>query len=90
MHADEVSSRTIPTKIKELDVKQCYYKIVSDCPAVLEYLPDPYGAKQQLPDNNFFWTVLFSIARESTLQFIENVYIERRKKTEQLNKTVKL
>jgi hypothetical protein len=35
----------IPTKIKELDVKQCYYNIIQSSPEVLEFLPDPYGAK---------------------------------------------
>ena len=30
MHNDQVSSRVIPTKIKELDVKACYWKIVED------------------------------------------------------------
>jgi hypothetical protein len=35
----------IPTKIKELDVKRCYYNIIQSSPEVLEFLPDPYGAK---------------------------------------------
>ena len=61
----------IPSKIKELDVKRCYYNIVESSPDVLEYLPDPYGAKKQLPDNQFFWTVLFSIAKDSVLAYIE-------------------
>ena len=76
----------IPSKIKELDVKQCYYKITEQCPTVLEYLPDPYGAKNQLPDNTFFWTVLYSIARESVLTFIEDTMAERKRKSDHLNK----
>ena len=43
-----------------------------------------------MPDNNFFWTVLYSIARDSVLTFIEDTMAERKKKQEHLNKQVKL
>ena len=73
LHNDQVSSRVIPTKIKELDVKACYWKIVEDLPEVLEYLPDPYGKRQQLPDNKFFWTILYSTCRDSVMEYIRLV-----------------
>lgn len=80
----------IPTKIPELNVNKCYYTIIEQCPQVLDYLPDPFGKKQQLPDNEFFWKVLYSLCKDSVLNFVEQVYEQRRQKNDHLNKVKKL
>lgn len=70
----------IPSKIPELNVKVCYHKITTECPEVLQYLPDPYGKKLQLPDNEFFWKILYSIAFKSVVQFVDDTLAERKKR----------
>ena len=80
----------IPTKIPELNVNKCYYTIIEQCPQVLDYLPDPFGKKQQLPDNEFFWKILYSLCKDSVLNFVEQVYEQRRQKNDHLNKVKKL
>ena len=63
----------LPPTAKELDVKQVYYDIIEKCPPILEYLPEPHGKNDTLPENGFFWTILFSLAYEAANTYIQEV-----------------
>ena len=47
---------------------------------VLDYLPDPYGKNNVLPNNKFFWTILYTLCHDSVVALIEQTGEERRKK----------
>ena len=45
----------------ELSVKNCYSTVIQNCPEALEYLPDPFGKEQKLPEREFFWQVMYAL-----------------------------
>ena len=63
----------IPPSWKELDIKVVYHSITQQCPDILDYLPDPYGKNNTLPDNSFFWTLLYSLYHDTTVNYINAV-----------------
>ena len=54
----------------ELSVKRCYHNVIECCPDVLDYLPDPHGAEQKLPEREFFWKVVYTLYYKETEEFI--------------------
>ena len=54
----------------ELSVKNCYGMITQNCPEALEYLPDPHGKEQKLPEREFFWQVMYSQFPQQVEDFI--------------------
>ena len=67
---EDCSARIVPSW-SELSVKNCYPTVVKNRPEVLEYLPDPYGKEQRLPEREFFWTVMWTLLPEDTAEFIK-------------------
>ena len=55
-----VPAKKIPSW-PELSVKNCYANVIESCPEALEYLPDPHGKEQKLPEREFFWQVVYSL-----------------------------
>ena len=55
-----VSSKKVPSW-PELSVKNCYATVIQNCPEALDYLPDPHGKEQKLPERTFFWAIMNSI-----------------------------
>jgi len=47
---------------------------------VLEYLPDPHGKEQKLPERDFFWTVMWTLIPNDVEAFILQVEKDRRPK----------
>ena len=45
----------------ELSVKETYHLAIEQIPEVREYLPDPHGKEQRLPEKDFFWKVLYAL-----------------------------
>ena len=77
-------------KWPELSVKECYDKITTGCPQVLEYLPTPTGKVPQLPEREFFWTVVYTVCHDAVKDYIEIVDAERRKKPNLQDKKTKM
>ena len=50
----------------QLSVKNCYHVVTKNCPAVLDYLPDPHGLEQKLPERETFWTVMHTLMPEES------------------------
>ena len=67
---EDVSARIVPSW-PELSVKNCYHTVVKNRPEVLEYLPDPHGKEQRLPEREFFWTVMWTLLPDDTAEFIK-------------------
>ena len=63
-----------------MSVKNCYQQVVSNCPKVLEYLPDPHGKEQKLPERDFFWSVMWTLIPNDVEAFILQVEKDRRPK----------
>jgi len=52
--------------------------VIKNCPQVLEYLPDPHGKEQKLPEREFFWTVMWTLMSDHVEAFILQVEKDRR------------
>ena len=63
------SAKKVPSW-PELSVKNCYQQVIQQYPAVLEYLPDPHGKEQKLPERDFFWTVMFTLCNDDVENYI--------------------
>ena len=47
---------------------------------MLDYLPDPHGKEQKLPEREFFWTVMWTLIPNDVEAFILQVEKDRRPK----------
>jgi hypothetical protein len=65
----DVSAKKTPSW-PELSVKQTYDRVTKNCPQVLEYLPDPHGKEQKLPERDFYWATLWTLIPQDVEQFI--------------------
>jgi len=45
---------------------------------VKDYLPDPHGKEQKLPEREFFWQVMWTLIPDHVEEFILMVEKERR------------
>ena len=54
--------------------------MIKNCPQVLEYLPDPHGKEQKLPERDFFWTVMWTLIPNDVEAFILQIEKDRRPK----------
>ena len=77
LHQKNVPAKKIPGW-PELGVKNCWGMIEQHCPEVLEYLPDPHGKNNILPEREFFWQVVYALRPEQCEQFILEVEQQRR------------
>ena len=66
---ENVCQKLVPSW-PELSVKRCYHNVIECCPDVLDYLPDPHGAEQKLPERDFFWKVVYTLYYKETEEFI--------------------
>ena len=64
----------------ELSVKRCYSIVTNNCPEAQQFLPDPHGLENKLPEREFFWQVMYSLMPDQVDEFIMQVERERRKK----------
>jgi hypothetical protein len=64
-----VSAKKVPSW-PELSVKNCYHNAVQGLPELLNYLPDPHGKEQRLPERDFFWSVMYTLYSDSVEQYI--------------------
>ena len=72
LYLKDVSAKKTPSW-PELSVKNCYRTVTKNCPAVLDYLPDPHGKEQKLPEREMFWSVMHTLMPEESEQFINDV-----------------
>ena len=63
LYQKDVPAKKIPGW-PELSVKNCYSMIIENCKDALDYLPEPYGKEQRLPEREFFWMVIYSLYPE--------------------------
>ena len=75
----DVPSRIVPGW-NELSVKECYPKAVATLPGLIDYLPDPWGKDQRLPERDFFWKVMYAMYPKETDAYIAEVESERKKR----------
>ena len=57
---EKVSAKKVPSW-PELSVKNCYHEAVESLPGLLDYLPDPHGKEQKLPERDFFLAVMYTL-----------------------------
>ena len=60
-------------------MKYCYPKAVETLPGLIDYLPDPFGKDQRLPERDFFWKVMYALFPSETDSYIAEVEAERKK-----------
>ena len=80
MFSKDVPSRIVP-HFPELALKECYPKAIDAFPDIKEYLPDPWGKDQRLPEREFFWRVMYALHPKETEKYISDVEDSRRSKT---------
>ena len=57
----------------EMSVKNCYPLVIENCPDITDYLPDPHGKEQRLPEKEFFWTVVYTLYYQHVEDYIKEV-----------------
>ena len=80
LFSKDVPSRIVP-HFPELYVKECYHRAVSALPGLVDYLPDPYGEDNRLPEREFFWRVMYALFPGDTDKYISDVEDSKRSKT---------
>ena len=70
----ETNPRQIPSW-PELGVKHIYPIVVENVPEILDYLPDPHGKEQRLPERQFFYAVVATLYSEQLDNLIKEVEI---------------
>ena len=78
MYQKDVPSRQVP-HWPELSLKECYPKAIQHLPKLAEYLPDPWGKDNRLPEREFFWKVMYALYPEETEKYVNDVEQERKK-----------
>ena len=59
LFAKDVPARVVP-HFPELATKICYPKAIEALPELKDYLPDPWGKENRLPEREFFWRVMYA------------------------------
>ena len=77
LYQKDISVREVP-HWNELSVKACYPKAIQALPGIKEYLPDPWGKDNRLPERDFFWKVMYALFPKETENFIHVVETDRR------------
>ena len=68
----ETNPRPIPSW-GELGVKNIYPIVIENVPEILQYLPDPHGKEQRLPERQFFYAVVATLYPEQLDNLIKEV-----------------
>ena len=79
LHQKDVPAKIVPMW-PELSVKRCYQDAMEALPDLKDYLPDPHGKEQRLPERDFFWKVMYSLHPETVENFIAQCEDQRRPK----------
>ena len=57
----------------QLSVRECYPLAIKELPGLVDYLPDPWGKDNRLPEREFFWKVMYALYPEQTEQYVRDV-----------------
>ena len=53
-------------------------------PGIKDYLPDPFGKEQRLPERDFFWKTMYALHPDKVDNFIRDVENARKPKDKNL------